>query len=380
MFNPFFDFLAGILNFMYKLLFHNYGLAIMGLTVLVMAVITPLTIKSTKSMLQMQRLQPEMKRLQNKYKDDREKLNAELMAFYKENQINPLGGCLPVVVQMPVFMVMYRLLRGLTNRQGGTGSGAGRVIGQSASGDPLTPWIYTKQLFRPDHLAHTTELYQALSHTNRMKFLGMDLSLSASQVIKNSLLLAIPYFVLLLIMLFTGIYQNKQLQSRNTGGNVNPQQQAIMKAMPFFLPVFSFGFPAGLALYWCTQNFCRIGTNAYITRSLYRKDHEGDIETTGTEVSTSKTPKVGKGGDQKALPASGKNSGSNGSKNGKTTKTSKDSGSTSANRSPGKSAKSQAAHSKKSGPASSTPRNGSGGSSGRKSGEPRGGTGDQKKG
>ena len=83
----------------------------------------------------------------------------------------------------------------------------------------------------------------------------------------------LPYLVLLLIMLATGIYQNRQLQARNTSGNVNPQQQMIMKVMPFFLPVFSFGFPSGLALYWCTQNFCRIGTNAYITQSVYRKEH-----------------------------------------------------------------------------------------------------------
>jgi YidC/Oxa1 family membrane protein insertase len=88
------------------------------------------------------------------------------------------------------------------------------------------------------------------------------------------LLIAVPYFLLLAIMLVTGIIQNRQLQARNTSGNVNPQQQAIMKFMPFFLPVFSFGFPAGLALYWCTQNLCRIGTNHYITKSVYAKEHE----------------------------------------------------------------------------------------------------------
>ena len=371
MFEGFFDFLGAILNFFYTIVpFDNlkYGLSIMLLTVLVMAVITPLTIKSTKSMLQMQRLQPEMKRIQNQYKDDREKQNAALMEFYKENQINPLGGCLPVVVQMPVFIVMYRLLRGLTTRLGGTGSGAGHVIAQSSLNQKLTPWIYTKQNFQPDHLNKSTELYQALSKTYRMGFLGMDLSLSASQVLKTSLLLTIPYFILLLIMLVTGIYQNKQLQSRNTSGNANPQQQAIMKAMPFFLPVFSFGFPAGLALYWCTQNLCRMGTNAYITKSLYRKDHGTDvIEATATE--TKKSSKDKQGGS-KALPSNSGSNGSSGKKGGSKPAPA---------RGPGKSTKSQAAHSKKSGGASSKPRP-SGGSGGRKSGEPRGGTDNQKKG
>lgn len=375
MFEGFFDFLGAILNFFYTIVPFDslkYGLSIMLLTVLVMTVITPLTIKSTKSMLQMQRLQPEMKRIQSMYKDDREKQNAALMEFYKENQINPLGGCLPVLVQMPVFIVMYQLLRGLTVRQGGLGSGAGHVIAQSSLGEKVTPWIATKQNFQPVHLNESTELYKALSKTYRMGFLGMDLSLSASQVLKTGLLLTIPYFALLLIMLVTGIYQNKQLQSRNTSGNVNPQQQAIMKAMPFFLPVFSFGFPAGLALYWCTQNLCRIGTNAYITRSLYRNEHEdGVIETTATEAKKgSKGGSKDQSGNKKALPSKSSSNGSNGKKA---------SSKPAPNRGPGKSAKSQAAHSKKSGGTPSKPRP-SGSSGGRKSGEPRGGTDNQKKG
>jgi YidC/Oxa1 family membrane protein insertase len=273
MFEGFFDLVGSILNFFYTLI-PNYGISIMLLTVLVMVLITPLTVKSTKSMLQMQRLQPEMKRLQTKYKDDREKLNEELMKFYRENQINPLGGCLPILAQMPVFIIMYQLLRGLTNRVGGTGSGVGQLAGEFQRSLQLTPWIYEDQNFRPLHLNPGTELYEALSNTNDMNFLGMDLALSASQALKASLVIALPYFFLLLVMLVTGVYQNRQLQARNKSAATNPQQQMIMKIMPFFLPIFSFGFPAGLALYWCTQNFCRIGTNAYITRSVYGSDDD----------------------------------------------------------------------------------------------------------
>lgn len=277
MFEGFFDLVGSVLNFFYTLI-PNYGISIMLLTVLVMVLITPLTVKSTRSMLQMQRLQPEMKRIQTKYKDDREKLNEELMKFYRENSINPLGGCLPVLAQMPVFIIMYRLIRGLTNRVGGLGSGIGHIGGQFQANQKLTPWIYEQQLFRPDHLNPGTNLYDSLIKTNTMKFFGMDLALSASQALKNSLLVALPYLVLLLVMLITGIYQNRQLQARNkSAASANPQQQMIMKVMPFFLPVFSFGFPAGLALYWCTQNFCRIGTNAYITRSIYRKEHDPQV-------------------------------------------------------------------------------------------------------
>lgn len=307
MFERFFEALGSVLNFFYTLI-PNYGIAIMLLTVLVMVLITPLTVKSTRSMLQMQRLQPEMKRLQAKYKDDREQLNAELMKFYRENNINPLGGCLPILATMPVFFIMYSLLRDLTIRQGGLGSGIGHIAGQVQQGVELTPWIATDQLFQPRHLNHASDLYQSLSTTNTMNFFGMDLAMSAAQALKLGLLLAIPYLLLLLVILGTGLYQNRQLQARNkSAAAANPQQQMLMKIMPFFLPVFSFGFPSGLALYWATQNGCRIGTNAYITRSVYRKEHAGDvIEADSTEkrkqtkssedTSTGKQRKAGSGG------------------------------------------------------------------------------------
>jgi len=385
MFEQFFDALASVLNFFYTLVPEGlrptlgFGVAIMGLTVLVMVLITPLTIKSTRSMIQMQRLQPEMKRIQEKYKDDREKLNQELMAFYRENQINPLGGCLPLIAQMPVFIIMYQLLRGLTARDGGLGTGVGQIVGQVASGQTPVPWVFTDQPFRPTHL-DSGELYEALRSTSDMNFLGMDLSLSASEALSRSVVTALPYLVLLLVILGTGLYQNRQMRARNTSGNANPQQQMLMRFMPFFLPIFSFGFPAGLALYWATQNLCRIGTNAYITHNIYRKEQEeagGVIETTGRAKGSSGseakqvTRAAGKGTTAKG--SSGKGAG--GRKGGKATPE--------AARGPGRSVKSQMAHKKRSG-------QGGGGGSGsaqaartksrsRRSGEPRRGTNDTKK-
>jgi YidC/Oxa1 family membrane protein insertase len=172
------------------------------------------------------------------------------------------------------------------------------------NGMETTPWIFSKQVFHPEHLKESTALFQALSHTNRMNFLGMDLSLSASQALKIGVLTAIPFLALLLVMLGTGLYQNRQMQSRNTSANVNPQQQMIMKFMPFFLPIFSFGFPAAMALYWCTQNLCRIGTNSYITHSVYKKEHaKGPIETTAKDADTKSSAK-----DTKSVSASAKKS------------------------------------------------------------------------
>jgi len=220
-----------------------------------------------------------------------------------------------------------------------------------------------------------------LSHTSKMDFFGMDLSLSPSLALKIGVATMLPYIVLLLVMLVTGIYQNRQLQARNKTGNVNPQQQMIMKIMPFFLPVFSFGFPAGLALYWCTQNFCRIGTNAYITHNVYKKEHaKAPIETTGRERSgkassdeldeSSSGPGPRKKGSGELPSASKTGASSNGKAGSNRSGPKKDDKLTTSQH--GKSVKSQKAHDNASGQRSSgTSANRSRQVNQRRSGEPR---------
>ena len=85
-----------------------------------MAIITPLTLKSTKGMLEMQRLAPEMRKLQAQYRNDRQKLNEEMMKLYQEHKVNPMASCLPLLAQMPVFIIMFRVLHGLTYKPAAT--------------------------------------------------------------------------------------------------------------------------------------------------------------------------------------------------------------------------------------------------------------------
>ena len=115
-FHPLFELFGLILAGLYAV-WPNYGFAITGLTVIIMLALTPVTVKSTKSMLAMQRLQPEMKKLQAKYKgpENRELLNQEMMRLYKENGTSPFGACLPSLLQMPFLIVLYSLIRGLSN-------------------------------------------------------------------------------------------------------------------------------------------------------------------------------------------------------------------------------------------------------------------------
>src|SRR6266516_1924153 len=89
----------------------SWGLAIIGLTIVVRLILLPLTLKQFKSMQGLQRLQPEIKQLQAKYKDDKQRLNQEMMKFYQENKVNPLGSCLPLLAQLPVFLSLFYMLR-----------------------------------------------------------------------------------------------------------------------------------------------------------------------------------------------------------------------------------------------------------------------------
>jgi YidC/Oxa1 family membrane protein insertase len=196
---------------------------------------------------------------------------------------------------MPVFLVLYQVLSGLTRRVSDLGASVGWVSSQVGFGQTPTKTPTYERVFDPAWINPTTKMYQDLSTSYQMEAFGLDLSESASKAMQQGIGHALPFLVLIVIVAATGFIQQRQIQGRNTGTQINSQQQMIMKIMPFFLPIFSFGFPAGLALYWCTQNFCRIGTNAYITRSVYGSDDDGG----STDRPAKQAGKqVGKGSDE----------------------------------------------------------------------------------
>ncbi|HSL59384.1 MAG TPA: membrane protein insertase YidC [Acidimicrobiales bacterium] len=246
MFDAFFDAIAAVLAWFYELpiLGGSYAMAIVLLTLTVMIILTPLTLKGTRSMMAMQALQPEMKRIQQEFKDDRQRMNEELLAFYKENQINPLGGCLPLLLQMPVFIVLFQVLNGLT-RVGDDGN------------------------FDPKYLDQSSELYQSLSNTDEMVSWGIDLSQSAVTALGASFLQGLPYLVLIIFVAGTSYLQQKQISGRNPNIEMPAQQKMLLRIMPVFFAFISFNFAAGLVLYFLVSNVYRILQQGYISRSLY---------------------------------------------------------------------------------------------------------------
>lgn len=272
MFDALFDGLAWLLA-VYYTLGESYGIAIMLFTLTVMLILTPITFYTTRSMLRMQALQPEVKKIQAQYQGDRQRMNEETMRFYQANNVNPLGSCLPMLAQLPVFFVLFRLIQGLTRRVSDLGSTVGwrLPLGEGAVSSPN----FEERTFNPEYLAADSPLRAALEESTEMNFLGMDLSASLTGAFRDSFSTALPFLLLIILIGVTSYIQQRQIAGRRDPDTpVNPQQQMIMKVMPWFLPIISVTFPAGLNLYFVSSNIVRVGQQAVITRRIYNPHRE----------------------------------------------------------------------------------------------------------
>jgi YidC/Oxa1 family membrane protein insertase len=220
----------------------SYGLAIILLTLAVRILLLPLSIKSTRSMREMQVIQPEVKRLQKKYKNDRQKMNVEVMALYKEHGVNPFGGCLPLLLQMPVFIALFYLVRA--------------PLEYLASNVSLATDMKQRALEVHNFLGIRLDCTPVDAYSGRQgQFEGITEVCSSGGIVG-----ALPYFLLIALMGATTWYQQKQMTSMRSG-QTDPQQQQMqtfMKIMPFILVFFGFSFPIGVILYWITTNLWTI--------------------------------------------------------------------------------------------------------------------------
>lgn len=216
----------------------DYGVAIIGLTLLIRFLLLPLTIKQTKSMYELQRIQPKIKELQTKYKDNKEKLQEETLKFYQENKVNPFGGCLPMLIQMPVFLALFR------------------VLGTSGK----TPGLFQ------EYVSGLSEA--AAAAASRFWVILPDITMSASQVYKASGLgSALPYVVFVILFgLMTVVPQLMQ-----PGSQAQQKQMAIM--MGGMMLFFGWTVSGGVLLYWSTQGLLGLVQQLIQTR-VYKAREE----------------------------------------------------------------------------------------------------------
>lgn len=242
MLDPIIQFLGNILSYCYQLL-PNVGLAIILLTVLVNLAMFPLTLKQTRSMKAMQEIQPLVKDLQKKHKEDRQTLNEEMVALYKEKGVNPAAGCLPMFIQMPIWFSLFRLLRSFQSET-----------------DPT------------EFLPASGKLGEAIVEGNT-RFLGMDMVVSPASAISDGFVTALPYLLLVVFIIVTGYYQQAQLTKRREkdGSAVNDsaqarQMQTFTKVLPVVFGFISYSLLAGVDMYIASGQIVRIGQQAFIIR------------------------------------------------------------------------------------------------------------------
>ena len=240
---------------------HSLGIAVILLTIVIMLVQFPLTAKQAKSMIQMQRVQPEIKKIQQKYKDDRAKQNEELLKYYQENKINPLAGCLPLLLILPIGIAVLGTFRhpGIQYHIPRSGTFSKLYTDMCGTADPGKCADAIK-----DHAPST------------LHFLGMSLNLSAANAVPKGIGTAFPYFVLLGLVIFSGWYQVRQTQARQAKSGaapVNAQMQAVTKIMPIFFGVISYGFSAATTIYFLISNVWRIGQQHFVLNKMYEEEH-----------------------------------------------------------------------------------------------------------
>jgi YidC/Oxa1 family membrane protein insertase len=246
----------------------SYSAAIALIAVLIMILVTPLNLKSTKGMLEMQRLAPEMRKLQAEHRGDRQKLNEEMMKLYQEHKVNPMASCLPLVAQMPVFIIMFRILHGLTYEPGG----ANRVIASAVlrAGGAANP---DDVGFLPRYLNIDSKMYQALVRQTEMNSLGLDLSLSPAEALGESFGRGLIYALLVVVLGGLYFFQQRMVAARAAvSPTMSPGQQKLMQYLPVFFAIFQIFFLLGLVVYYIVQSVLRILQQVYITKRFYGHD------------------------------------------------------------------------------------------------------------
>jgi YidC/Oxa1 family membrane protein insertase len=231
LFNSFRDALYHVLKFFQDLTepllgSQSYWFSIVMLTVAVRILLIPLTVKQVRSTRVMQELAPEIKKLQAKHKNDRTKLNEEMMALYKERGFNPMAGCWPLLAQMPFFFALYQV-------------------------------IYARQIAGEPNVLLGKTFFGVPLEQHWLALPGWDKMFSAA---------GITILVLTTTMALTTYISQRQLMSKQTA-QVNPQQQMILKIMPLMFFVFAVNVPLAVIIYWVTTNFWSVGQQYMLLRT-----------------------------------------------------------------------------------------------------------------
>ncbi|MES9520191.1 membrane protein insertase YidC [Streptomyces capoamus] len=220
-----------------------WGLSIVSLVILIRICLIPLFVKQIKSTRAMQTLQPEMKKIQERYKNDRQRQSEEMMKLYKETGTNPLSSCLPILAQSPFFFALYHVLNGIAT---------GKTIG--VINEPLLASA------RKAHIFGAPLAAKFMDSSDKVEALGA--TLTDVRVVTA---------VMIVLMSFSQFYTQRQLMTKNVDTTVKTpfmqQQKMLMYVFPVMFAVFGINFPVGVLVYWLTTNVWTMGQQMYVIRN-----------------------------------------------------------------------------------------------------------------
>jgi len=238
------DILANIIVFSYSFT-HNYGIAIVLMTIFIRVALYPLMQKQMVSMREMQKIQPLMKAVQDKYKNDKERLNKELMALYKEHKVNPMSGCLPLIIQMPILILLFQVLRKFEYLDS-----AGKIAGGFL-------WIPTQVQIIVEGVP---KIVAGLAAPEQL------IQLPGSGIFGIQSLGILPFLI------GGSMYIQQKMTSTGgaapgkDGGSAQQTQKMMTIMMPLMIGFMSFSLPSGLTLYWFTSTLLGIGQQYLINK------------------------------------------------------------------------------------------------------------------
>lgn len=271
---------GSLLNFLYNLFGQNYGWALIGFTLIVNIILLPLTLKQQKSTAEMQLIQPEIAKLQAKYKNDKEKLNTEMMKLYQKYNINPMSGCLPLLIQLPIILILYQvIIKPLSYMQGLTAAQLTELQTLVYGNADKTTNVLSEVTLASDAAKLGTEKLSELSFTFtniNFNFFGLDLGATPS-FSHPGILWIIPilagvttYLLSWYTMRQTNAKKDKDDKKKEENPTAN-QMQTMNKIMPLMTVYFAFTFAAGIGFYWIMNNVFRFLQQMVITKIITSK-------------------------------------------------------------------------------------------------------------
>ena len=290
------------------MLVQNYGVSIILFTVLIKLILLPLNIKSQRAMKKQQKIQPVIAELQKKYANDKEKLQREMMKIYKDNNISMMGGCLPMLIQFPILIGLYQVIRRPLEFMKGidfSAEATQTIVKQLLEKLPANVQSMAANNLKSVWTNYQIQLSKAASGVEGLKdwfinfnFCGLDLSTQPSEVIsqlggsfdpKKLLILIIPVLAVVTTWLSSKITQVQSGQKQNDDSQASQMSNTMMLMMPVMTGVFTFTLPSGMGVYWIISSVMQIVQQLALDK--YFSSKEDEIVVTVKDYSSKKRQK-----------------------------------------------------------------------------------------